>query len=435
MNLRTAAARIVSRVVDRGYSLSDCLPEALTQFQEPRDQALLQALCYGVCRRYFYLEALAFLLLDKPLKEKDQDIFTLLLVGLYQLTEMRIPAYAAVAETVSATKDFDKVWAKGLVNAVLRNYQRRVDELQQKIEADPVAHYDHPEWFIGKLKKAWPVQWWQVLVENNQHPPFSLRVNQQHSTREQYLEKLATENIGASVIPETQSGIRLVEPMDVKQLPGFLAGDISVQDGAAQLAAELLELAPSLRVLDACAAPGGKTAHIAEQQHDLAELVAIDNDATRLQRVTDNLKRLQLTATCMHGDVADVKKWWDGNLFDRILLDAPCSASGVIRRHPDIKLLRRPDDIQKLAEEQLRLLTALWPLLKIDGIFLYATCSVFPTENSSLLKKFLAAHPDASEEKILASWGEECEVGRQILPGVHGMDGFYYARLRKCESI
>ena len=431
MNIRAAAANVIAEVVKHGKSLSDCLPKALTQFPEQRDQALLQAICYGICRRYFYLEALLDALLEKPLKEQDHDLYALMLVGLYQLTDMRIPDYAAVAETVEATKIFDKAWAKGLVNAVLRNCQRRSEELQAQINKNPEALYSHPEWFIGKIKKYCPTQWEAILTANNAHPPFALRVNQQQISRADYLQKLAAQSIAAEPLTETVSGIVLAEASDVNQLPDFETGEVSVQDGAAQLAGSLLDLTSGLRVLDACAAPGGKTAHIAELQPDLAALIAIDNDARRLESVKENLTRLRLQAVCVHGDAADSHKWWDGVPFDRILLDAPCSASGVIRRHPDIKLLRRPEDVAQLVKEQWRLLTALWPLLKIGGVLLYATCSIFPQENSQVVARFLGETPDAEEEKIEADWGISCPIGKQILPGMQGMDGFYFARLRK----
>ncbi len=435
MNLRAIAAYIILQVVT-GRSLADCLPDEVAKIPDARDQGFLQALCYGVCRWYFRLVALADLLLEKPLKEKDQDIYMLLLVGLYQLIEMRVPAHAAVAETVAATKYFKKIWAKGLVNAVLRNYQRRELELNKevkmKIEDNPQAFFSHPLWLIEQLQKDWPSIWQEILIANNQHPPFALRVNQKRVTREAYLKKLisSADQISARIIPETSAGIFLEKPVDVNQLIGFNQGEISVQDGAAQLAAEILEITPNLRVLDACAAPGGKTAHILELQSNV-ELVAVDRDVARLQLVRDNLQRLHLSANCLSADVADVRQWWDGKLFDRILLDAPCSASGVIRRHPDIKLLRRADDLEKLAKEQLRLLTAIWDLLKPDGLLVYATCSIFSIENVDVLQAFLATHGSAREEKIKANWGIECTIGRQIFPGTHDMDGFYYARLKK----
>lgn len=423
MNLRAIAAETIFKVVIEGASLSDAMPEKLS---DARDQAFLQALCYGVCRRYFYLDALLQQLMDKPLKAKDQDIYILLLVGLYQLIDMRVPAHAAIAETVDAVKKFKKIWAKGLVNAVLRNYQRHATELQETLQDNLSAEYSHPMWLIEKTRQEWPVDWQAILTANNQHPPLALRVNQQKITREQYLT-----SIPAHILPETQSGIVLEKPLDVQQIPGFLTGEVSVQDGAAQLAAELLMLAPGQRVLDACAAPGGKTAHILELQPQLAELVAIDRDEKRLNSVRENLQRLQISATLIAADAADTTHWWDKTLFDRILLDAPCSASGVIRRHPDIKLLRRPTDIAKLAIEQLRLLEALWPLLKTDGLLVYATCSIFTEENTRVLQTFLQAHPEAKIDRITTEWGKECAVGKQILPGMHEMDGFYFARLRK----
>jgi 16S rRNA (cytosine967-C5)-methyltransferase len=431
MNLRAAAARVIFEVAFRGMSLSESLPNALAQINDARDQALVQTICYGVCRRYFFLSAIVDSLLATKLKPKDQDIFALLLVGLYQLTDLRIPDYAAVGETVAAAIDFQKTWAKNLINAVLRNYQRGAEELTKKAEENLSAFYSHPDWMIGKIKKYWPRQWESILLANNEHPPFALRVNQRQISRADYLAELAKINIEAALIPDTESGVLLSTPTHVENLPGFEAGRFSVQDGAAQLAAELLMLAPAQRVLDACAAPGGKTAHIAELAPQLAQLIALDRDEKRLTTVTENLARLRLQATCICSDAADTDAWWDGNLFDRILLDAPCSASGVIRRHPDIKLLRRPEDIENLVREQWRLLTALWPLLKVDGVLLYSTCSIFPQENEKLLQRFLAEHADAEEVSIDQAVGETRIVGRQILPGMHGMDGFYFARLKK----
>lgn len=424
-NLRTFAAQVIYQVAVEGRSLSDSLPEIVTTLPDHRDSSFVQALCYGVCRWYHKLDAILHVLLDKPLKAKDQDIHCLLLVGLYQLTEMRVPPHAAVAETVAAASDFKKIWAKNLVNAVLRNYQRRSAELNPDS-----SDYSHPAWMIAKIKKAWPSEWEAILIANNQHPPFALRVNQQRITRETYLAKLKLEVMDARPIPETAQGIILDKALDVSALPGFARGDISVQDGAAQLAAELLLLEPKQLVLDACAAPGGKTAHILELQPTV-RLTALDKDKKRLEAVHENLQRLHLAARCICADAGDIQSWWDGNQFDRILLDAPCSASGVIRRHPDIKLLRRESDLAALVKEQTRLLSEIWTLLKPNGLLVYATCSMFPDENSDILRSFLAKHPDAREEKIQSTWGKDCIIGKQILPGMHHMDGFYYARLRK----
>jgi 16S rRNA (cytosine967-C5)-methyltransferase len=429
INLRMLAARTVYQVIVHGRSLSDCLPDALLRVSDARDQSFLQALCYGVCRWYFRLDALANSLLEKPLKLKDQDIHCLILVGLYQLTEMRVPAHAALDETVSAAQVFKKPWAKGLVNGVLRSYQRSAMTLNEKMLQSLVTLYAHPQWIIDQAQKNWLLEWQDILTANNQRPPFSLRVNQKHLSRERYLEKLKAQNMSARIIPETQAGIILEQPVDVEDLPGFLTGEVSVQDGAAQLAAELLELKPGLRVLDMCAAPGGKTAHMLELQSDI-DLVAIDRDEKRLQDVRNNLARLQLLATCICADAGD-QEWSDGQHFDRILVDVPCSASGVIRRHPDIKILRRATDIAKLVHEQTRLLNKAWELLKPGGLLVYTTCSIFPEENVHVLQAFLQSHRDAAEEKIPMGWGKACAIGRQILPGMHDMDGFYFARLSR----
>jgi 16S rRNA (cytosine967-C5)-methyltransferase len=447
-------------------ALMEPLSNVLKKSLSLRDLSLIQAMVYGVCRWFYRLENIASHLLTKPLKEKDRDIYCLLLVGLYQLIDMRIPEHACVAETVAAASQFKKKWASSLVNAVLRHFIRRREELIKKANQNLIALYSYPEWIITQLKLEWPLDWQTVLMEGNKHPPFSLRVNQRHMTRDAYLLKLSeetgaviasenqsriqsekisavissknqsriqSEKISAVIIPDTQSGIQLSMPLDVTQLPGFAQGEVSVQDGAAQLAAELLELSPHQRVLDACAAPGGKTAHILEIEPSI-ELVALDVDPKRLQIVRENLTRLTLSAHCVAADAADLHGFWDGKQFDRILLDAPCSATGVIRRHPDIKLLRRASDIAKLAETQGRLLEALWTTLMPGGLLLYTTCSIFPEENVRVMQRFLATHSNVTEEKIIAAWGKECTIGRQILPGMHGMDGFYFARLRKCKA-
>lgn len=422
MNLRQSAALIIAQVLS-GSSLSDCLPEMLAKCPS-KDRAFLQALCYGVCRWYFQLDFILHQLLEKPLKKNDLDIHCLLLVGLYQLMGMRIPSHAAVDQTVSATSELKKKWAKNLVNAVLRQYLRQKKDIHTKLQQDPVALYAHPAWLINKVKRDW-VNWEAILSANNNYPPFALRVNQQCFARSEYLSRKK-----GFIMPETQSGIILEEPVNVDELPGFSTGVVSVQDGGAQLAAELLDVAPGQQILDACAAPGGKTAHILEIAPQVI-LTAVDRDEKRMQAVRDNLKRLQLNANCL---VQDILTFKPKHLFDRILLDAPCTASGVIRRHPDIKLLRRESDIAKLSKQQIKILKSVWDLLKPNGLLVYATCSIFPEENVNILSSFLATTIDAMEEKIKASWGIECAIGRQILPGMHHMDGFYYARLRKGKS-
>ncbi|EKD70622.1 MAG: hypothetical protein ACD_46C00478G0007 [uncultured bacterium] len=426
MNLRLIAAQIIDEVTN-GRSLSDVLPTYFQSIKDPRDRAFVQALCYGVCRYYPRLDVILSYLLQKPMREKDSDVHALLLVGLYQLMEMRVPAHAAVSETVSAVEKFKKPWARGLINAVLREYLRNKDKIDAEMMTDDEAIYAHPSWWIHAIKKAWPDQWEQILSANNAHPPFSLRVNLQRADRDTYLHRIENE---AQIIPETKTGILLASPISVDMLPGFADGDISVQDGAAQLAAELLQLEPEQLVLDACAAPGGKLMHMLEIQPQL-EVVAIEKDPKRIESIRENLIRLKSQADCICRDANEVESWWDGRLFDRILLDAPCSASGVIRRHPDIKLLRQPTDLKNLAKEQAKLLDSLWPLLTSGGLFVYVTCSIFPEENILQMQHFIDRHPDALEEKIRADWGIACDIGRQILPGMHEMDGFYYACFRK----
>ncbi|HVE44920.1 MAG TPA: 16S rRNA (cytosine(967)-C(5))-methyltransferase RsmB [Gammaproteobacteria bacterium] len=428
-NSRVIAAQIIQAVY-HGRSLTDSLAQHGASVKEVRDRAFIQAICYGVCRLSARLTIILNMLLEKPLKAKDADVHALLLVGLYQLTEMRVPDHAAVAETVSAVHALKKNWAKGLVNAVLRGYLRRKEEINQQIQHHEEAVYAHPHWWIAMIKAAWPADWQAILLENNKHPPFSLRVNQQHLSRAHYIEQLQQAGYEATALAETESGVVLQEPIDAMLLPGFSNGDVFIQDGAAQLAATLLALAPQQRILDACAAPGGKLTHLLEREPQLS-VVAVEKDASRMASVTENLQRLKMHAQCDCADVADTAAWWDGMLFDHILLDAPCSASGVIRRHPDIKLLRQKNDIIVLSQTQQHLLAKLWPLLKPGGTLLYVTCSILPSENTVVLESFLNTHPDAREKKINATWGLACAIGRQILPGMHQMDGFYFACLEK----
>ena len=430
-DVRAGAARVLVQVISDGRSLSDVLPAAAQQLADPRQRALLQELCYGTLRWYYRLDALLQRLLKNPIKQRDADVRCVLLVGLYQLDQLAMPQRVAVNETVQATHALNKQWASGLVNGVLRNYQRQAAELEAGVAAEFVSGYAHPAWLIEQLQFDWPNDWEQILTANNARPPFSLRVNRQRITRAEYLETLAGQSLGANLLKYTSSGVQLDKPVPVDVLPGFSEGYVSVQDGAAQLAAGLLDLAPGQRVLDACAAPGGKTAHILESQADLAMVTAVDIEPRRLTRIEENLSRLSLHASQIAGDVAAPSAWWDGKRYDRILLDVPCSASGVIRRHPDIKLLRKPGDITKLVSAQARLLQAMWPLLSSGGMLLYCTCSVLAVENSQQIAAFLETQEDAAEVKIDAVWGRECQHGRQIFPGENEMDGFYFACLTR----
>ncbi len=426
---RALAASVVAQVLD-GHSLSEVLPPAQAGCADDRDAALVQELVFGTVRWFIRLDALLVQLLRKPLKARDADLRCLLLVGLYQLDRLALPERVAVHETVQAVRALGKDWASGLANAVLRGFQRRRSELAQAVTTSPGLRHAYPDWLAELLQADWPDRYEQILEAGNQRPPLALRVNRRRMTRCEYLDLLQLQGIGAVPVPGTGEGIRLDTPLAVARLPGFFAGDVSVQDGAAQLAAGLLDVHSGMRVLDACAAPGGKTAHLLERYPDLA-LTALDIDAQRLLRVRENLDRLGLEAGLQVADAGQPGQWWDGRTFDRILLDAPCTGTGVIRRHPDIKLLRRATDIAALVQRQAELLNALWPLLSPGGMLLYCTCSVLKAENSRQITGFLGTHTDAAESPVTSGPTGGNETGRQIMPGENGMDGFYYACLHK----
>ncbi len=428
---RAIAARILASVLEEGQTLTALLPHELAKLRDRRDQALAQELCYGVTRYYFRLEFLLQQLLERELKSRDADIKALILIGLHQLINMRTPPHAAVAATVGASQELGKPWATGLVNAILRRYQRESDRLLKAINTNDIAKYNHPKWLLDLLQQEYPDDWHNLVVANDRHPPMCLRINHQKTRRNDYLEMLIQRGIKARICPHTETGLILEHAIDVEQLPGFPQGLISIQDLAAQLTPTLMELRPSLRVLDACASPGGKLAHIMETEPEL-EVTGIEVDPQRMQRLQQNLQRLDLKPVLHRADARYPDTWWDGTLYDRILLDAPCSATGVIRRHPDIKLLRTPDEIDTAARLQGELLQALWPLLKSGGKLLYVTCSVLSCENDQQIGRFINDHHDAHVQPITANWGKSLNHGRQILPGTDDMDGFYYALL--CKS-
>lgn len=428
MNTRLIAARVLSRVLQDGQSLTTALDCPSFTFDSSKDKAFVQAISYGVCRQYHRLDFILSQLLDKPLK--DSEIKALALVGLYQLSFMRVKSHAAVSETVSAIPK-KKQWAKGLLNALLRRYLREQETLEAQANQHHSAAVSHPDWLIQRVEHDWAEHAAQIFHENNQQPPLVLRVNLARTSREAYLQRLAEQGITGIAVDFCPTAIVLDKPVGVELLPEFAAGWVSVQDTAAQLAASLLDVQAGQRVLDLCAAPGGKTAHILESQPQLKEVVAVDIEATRMQRVSENCQRLQLSPTLIVGDAAQPESWWDGQLFERILVDAPCSALGVIRRHPDIKLLRRPEDIAVLHDLQRAILTAAWLMLASGGVLVYATCSVLKQENEQQIHDFLATHADAIELPIIADWGISVSHGRQILTGTAAMDGFYYARLGK----
>ncbi|ASK19897.1 MULTISPECIES: 16S rRNA (cytosine(967)-C(5))-methyltransferase RsmB [unclassified Halomonas] len=427
--VRAAAARALVPVLTDQGSLAGLDEHSVIA----RDRSLLKELCYGTCRRLPRLEALARTLLKQSFKKRDSDVHALLLVGIYQLLYMRIPAHAAVGETAGAARLLGKEWATRVLNGCLRRLQRESEALQAAVDLDESVALEHPPWLLNALRSAWPEQWRAIAAANNEPGPMTLRVNQHHNDREAYLQQLTEQGLSGHLCLHAPDGITLDAPCDVSILPGFEEGHVSVQDEAAQLSAALLGPAlaprPGAHVLDACCAPGGKTAHLLEQ-FDIA-LTAIDSDNQRLGRVDDTLNRLGLTAELQHAD-ATQQDWWDGAPFDAILLDAPCSGTGVIRRHPDIKKLRRKEDIRQLAKLQRQLLDNLWPLLRPGGTLLYATCSVLPEENAEQIKAFLDRTPDAEVTTPNdVAWGEPSGQGRQLFPAQSSHDGFFYARLEK----
>lgn len=429
LSVRAAAAQIIGQILNGKGSLSSLLPATQLQVIE-KDRPLLQELCFGTCRFHPQLSAYIECLVDKPLRAKDSDIQALLLLGLYQLLHTRIPDHAALGETVEVARNLKKPWATTLINGVLRKFLRDKSKLDKLLGQNLAFQSNHPAWLQGMLRKQWPSQFDALIAANNNHPPFTLRLNTHKVRREDYLAQLQSLEIAAKATEFSPYGITLEHACDPRKLPLFAEGSLSVQDEAAQLSADMLELSPNLRVLDACCAPGGKTGHMLELEPSL-HLTALDADERRLGRVRENLTRLGVSANICSGDATQPQDWWDGAAFDRILLDAPCSATGIIRRHPDIKVLRTPEELDKLASLQLQLLKSLWPLLKPGGILLYATCSIMPRENSQILETFLQRQPDAICDSLDVQWGIAQSYGRQLLPQDNGHDGFYYARLRK----
>ncbi len=401
--VRARAAQIVVQVAVEGHSL-DVLLAAETG--KPAERGLLRSLCYGTIRWHIRLNAILEQMVAGPATRLEPEIRALSLVGLFQLLHTDIAPHAAVSETVNAARVLGAPRAASLVNAILRRCQREAAELATRVDVDVATRTAHPQWLVDRLAVDWRVDVTSILEANNQHPPFWVRVNRQRSTTDAYRERLLAAGMQASTSPYAPEALLLGEAVDVKSLPEFSAGWASIQDAAAQLAARLVQPRPGHRVLDACAAPGGKTCHLLEFEPSIGELVALDVSGDRLARVRDNLSRLDLKATLLEGDAEQPSTWWDGQPFDRILLDVPCSATGVIRRHPDIKLLRRATDISALAMRQARLLERIWPLLKPGGHLVYASCSVLKAENADVVAPFLAKSRDARDitASVAGSW-------------------------------
>jgi 16S rRNA (cytosine967-C5)-methyltransferase len=439
---RQASLKALKQVL-AGQSLSVVQPQIIDKLEDSRDRGLANELVNGVLRWRWRLEFLVSSLLSKPLKQKDIDIQLILLTSLYELIECRTPDYAIINEAVELVRKSGKKWAASLVNAVLRRFTREKEQLLLSLDNDQ-AKYSHPDWILTKIKNDWPDDWQQILHENNQRPAFWLRVNQQQSDAARYKTLLIEQGLESEISSLADHALKLAHGVDVRTLPGFVEGALSVQDVGAQLTAELLDVSVDHRVLDLCAAPGGKTCHLLERYQTIKHLVAVELDEKRMRRVAENLQRLKLSdesgehsrAELIVADVCDYKNWWDGTQFDRILIDAPCSASGVIRRHPDIKTLRRESDIEQLQEIQSEILYSAWQMLKSDGVLLYVTCSVFKVENQDQIANFIERNieQDAVEIKIESDWGKSCDYGRQLLPGEQDADGFYFCKLKKISA-
>jgi 16S rRNA (cytosine967-C5)-methyltransferase len=432
---RSLAAHAVARILREGVTLDAALKDALAA-ADLRLAPSVRSLSYGAVRGYYRHEAILGRLLSTPVRSLDFLVRALLSVALYELEDERTPEYAVVDAAVQTAKATDAARAGGLINAVLRRYLRERKILDVDIARNPATRHASPVWLADRLRADWPVRWTQLLAAGDAHAPMWLRVNSRHATAGDYLAMLREAGIGARAEERVPQAVLLDAPCDVENLPGFAQGLVSVQDLGAQCVAFPLGLRAGQRVLDACAAPGGKTALIAEREPDLAELIAVDIDPQRLARVRQNLSRENLRATVVCGDGGAPAAWWDGVPFDRILLDAPCSALGVIRRHPDIRLRKSPSDIDKLPQIQTRLLSSAWSMLAPGGRLVYATCTVTRSENRDLLAAFVKSTPGAvtlpaEEWEGWPNLGEADEYGRQILPGEAGADGFYYAALIK----
>ncbi len=437
--LRAAAATVVDAVAVQGRSLDDALAAGEAGLPAA-DRPALWLIAYGTIRHYFRIRDWIDALLERPLRRRDRIVNAVLATGLYQLAETRMPDHAVVSASVGAARLLRRPKLAGLVNAVLRRAIR--DRIFDAEPSNEEARFDHPRWLIEAIREDWPDDWNDMLAANNQRAPMWLRVNPAHGTADDYRARLEAAGPGAAGLPGVPGALRLDEPVPVDALPGFFEGHVSVQDAAAQLAAPwTLAGVPgrsggTVRVLDACAAPGGKSGHLKELGGDSIALTCIDVDGTRLAAVGANLTRLGVDATLVEGDASNPKGWWDRSPFDAILVDAPCSATGVIRRHPDIKLNRRRTDVARLAGTQAALLDALWPLLAPGGRLLYVTCSVLAAENDAIVGAFLERHTDARENDLLQDNNIRDLMrskgrGIQVLPGTAGLDGFYFAALGK----
>lgn len=431
LNTRAAAAKLAWRIIDQGQSLDAALTEYFESASlSTQDRGFIQELVYGVCRWYGDLDSASKQLLRSPIRKKDRVVHFVLLVGLYQLRHIDTADHAAVGETVSACKQLNKMWAKNLINGCLRTYLRETPDTDTASR----AKISHPEWMIKSIEDAWPDYAPQIFNANNQRPPMCLRVNRRHTTRDAYLQQLSAGDVAAYADPYSSDGIVLEQAVSVSALPAFEQGACSVQDTAAQLATDFLAPEQGMTILDACAAPGGKTAHILERTDNKISMQALDVSERRCEQLHSTLARLELEADVITADAMNTQSWDQPNEgYDRILIDAPCSGIGVIRRHPDIKHHRRPSDVDALNDVQQKLLNNLWPTLKPGGLLLYMTCSILPSENEIQAERFVTSQNDAMLVELTHPNALTLSFGVQTLPGVHDMDGFYYCLIRKAD--
>lgn len=430
MHITLMAAEIIKRVVDDRQSLDSAI-DKFTGLVDGNNSELKE-ICFGSCRFYYYLDGIVSSLLDKPLKQKDRIIHFVLIGSLYQLEYMQTPDHAVVNEAVDSIKKTKQAWAKNLLNGVLRKYLRSKTDIIESIKSEHVS-YAFPEFVYERVKSDWPKHYRNILDASNSKPPLTLRVNTKLLTRDDYVSMLNAKGIGYRETPDSNRGVVLDKPVGVEKIPGFNQGQVSVQDESAQLIVEAMDLAGDLRILDGCAAPGGKTGLILESMSESGSLVAIDFPH-RINRISENLNRLNLKATVISADLIGDGSWWNGEQFHRILLDVPCSGSGVIRRHPDIKHRQQPRDISQFSKQQLAMLQAAWTLLETGGKLLYVTCSIFNAENDQVIDKFLNENDEIELQSLNKNLGIETKFGRQRLPGVHSGDGFFYCSMKKISS-
>ncbi len=426
---RALAAKGLAEVALRGASLREVMARSAPKLADPRDRALLMALVSEGARWWLRFDAAINELLEKPLRHKDPAVHALLVLGLVQLEILELQDYAAVAATVEAVRALKRPQLAGLVNAVLRRWQRERESLLAQLDNRAQTRHAHPAWLVAALQRDWPAQADAVMRADNSEPPLTLRVNRQRSERTVLIEQLQAAGYTAAAHPWLTDALVLPHSTDITRLPGFDDGHFAVQDGAAQVAADLADLRDGLRVLDACAAPGGKACHLLERAE--IDLTALEIEPTRAERIRQNLMRLRLNAKVVIGDAGAPNGWWKGQPFDRILIDAPCSATGVLRRRPDVRLHRRESDIAAMQIQQRRILAALWPLLAPGGRLVYITCSVLRTENEAIVGELLAAQTNAQVVTFSLPAGQAAPVGWQILPGDGDLDGMYYAVLHK----